>query len=457
MSSAILLSIMLSMSAGNLPADVRQDRLGSSKSPDIVVLMLDDFPGDVDVRLLERMTFLDKFFVERGIRFTNVYGNNPLCCPGRVNFLTGLYSHNHGVTRNRASMFDPRMSIATQLQAAGYHTIHAGKYLNEYSQLEEKFPPGWDRFAATENGFYTDWWSEGTFVDRRSEYHTDVLKEYALQHVGSAPADAPLFLSLNPYAVHAALHKFPKPAPRHLGTSRCDGAGVRVTPAYNEADVSDKPSWVQSRPFLSPAKGWPLRKACESLLSVDEMFKAVTNELKAQGRMRDTIFLLTADNGMDWGDHRWFGKSTPSSTHIPLYVRWPAALRNTPGEVDAHISMVDLAPTLLEAAGAPPLGPFPNGISGPDGLSVLPTILSRGEIVPQRGALLEESPKEGGNIPSWYAIRTTDGAWHYVEYQVGEKELYDLVQDPYELENLAEDPEHADTVLALSRELARTK
>jgi arylsulfatase A-like enzyme len=132
-------------------------------------------------------------------------------------------------------------------------------------------------------------------------------------------------------------------------------------------------------------------------------------------------------------------------------------LRNIPGQVDAHISMVDLAPTLLDAAGAPPLGPFPNGISGADGLSVLPTILSRGGTVPEREALLEESPKEGGKIPAWYAIRTTDEAWHYVEYQGGEKELYDQAEDPYELENLAEDPDHAETVQALSAQLARTK
>jgi N-acetylglucosamine-6-sulfatase len=425
--------------------------------PNIVVLMLDDVPGDMDIRLLERLPRVSGTFITKGQRWDRFYANDPLCCPGRASFLTGLYSHHHGVTSNRATLFRPKESVATQLRSHGYHTVITGKYLNGVEHLTDKTPPGWAKVAITSNGYFTDWWVQGTNVHRSTEYHTDVLAGYAVKYLRSAPATKPVFLMLNAYATHGAGGNpaFPRPATRHLKDPRCADVGVRMTPAYYEADVSDKPAFVQALSATPPfPNGWPLVVACRTLLSVDEMFGRVLAELKLQGRLQNTLFLLTADNPNQWGDHRIEGKNVPWGLRLPLYVRWPARLGATPTVISVPGQMTDLAPTIVEAAGiADPLGPYPTGQAGPDGASLLPAILGRDHVA--RTELLDE------HRLGWFGVTTTRGhelgAWHYIEWAGGGRELYDLAADPWELESRIADRAYADIATALSARLAELR
>nr|MBA2488343.1 sulfatase-like hydrolase/transferase [Chloroflexota bacterium] len=347
----ILLAVLTLLGAGSTASAAQVPLLSG---PNVVVLMVDDLPQEPARRLFSLTPNIRALFLDGGQRWTNMFANDPLCCPGRASFLTGLWSRHHGVRDNEdPTVFQPEVTVATALHERGYWTGIVGKYMNRLNVLPDKTPPGWDRVAITAGGYWTDWWIDDTLEVHRdkalpADYHTDVLRDQATRFLREAPQSAPVFLLLSTYAPHAGEDIFAGPivAPRHLGDARCQSVGRYKSPAYAEADVSDKPDWVAD---LSIARlhpdGWPLMKACRALLSVDEMLGAVVGELQLQGRFEDTLFMLVADNGIGWGDHRLIHKAKPYATHIPLWMRWDARLADAPAKVTAHASMVDLAPT----------------------------------------------------------------------------------------------------------------
>jgi hypothetical protein len=200
-----------------------------------------------------------------------------------------------------------------------------------------------------------------------------------------------------------------------------------------------------------------MQKYCREMFGVDTAVKRVTDELAAEGRLNNTLLVFTADNGMSWGAHRrGQQKNTPDATQLPLYMAWPAAWGSTPRDLDDYVSNIDLAPTFCELGGCT-LGPYPSGQSGPDGRSLVSLI---GQGTPRgRDAILEQSPigDADTHVPGWASIRTTGqsglGLWRYTQYATGERELYDEVNDPYELSNLAYDNGYAALQVALGQRL----
>jgi hypothetical protein len=226
------------------------------------------------------------------------------------------------------------------------------------------------------------------------------------------------------------------------------------------------------------------------------LLAATLDELRAQGRP-DPLVILTADNGMAWGAHRWMLKHVPYATPVPFFLRWPAVLGDASATVPTTITNVDLAPTLCAIAGCR-MGPYPNGF-GVDGIDLLPLLLQVGEVnlgaVPgeartlpsgvSRGAdgvisglrtgrqvvFTEHLTAEGARgMQPWRGLWTTNespiGRWVYTAYVTGEKELYDVSNgpcwewqagepgDPCQLVNLAASPEHAATRRILAATLA---
>ena len=99
-------------------------------------------------------------------------------------------------------------------------------------------------------------------------------------------------------------------------------------------------------------------RTCETLLSADRLLAATLDELRAQGRP-EPLVILTADNGMAWGAHRWLLKHVPYATPVPFFIRWPAVLGEAPATVPTTVSNVDVAPTLCAIAGCR-MGPYRN-------------------------------------------------------------------------------------------------
>jgi N-acetylglucosamine-6-sulfatase len=432
--------------------------------PDIVVIFLDDVdPHDGRVWRNEKRTpTLSSLFAKSGVQFTNAVAETPLCSPGRANTLTGQHTLNHRVDANVTKPFDPRVTIGTELQESGYQTLFVGKYMNQLrSEVKRKqlrrYAQGWDEFDIVyqDNGRYRDydmWTREGMqhYGKKPSDHLTLVTKRRVVKHLAEASTDEPVFAFVSIFDLHAPN----RPTVRYDGDKRCRNIKPWNPPSF-DADVSTKPKYVRKRP--APSKdGWPMTTYCEEMLGVDELVGAVVRQQSKRGRLDDTLFVFTADNGVAWGTHRQpQRKGVPYATPIPMVFSWPARWGEEPVRIDEVVSNIDLAPTFCAIAGCE-MGPFENGQAAADGLDLLP--LLDGEVDHlERSVVREQSGPGYIAAPEFWAIRSTSqhplGRWHYVEYETGERELYDSVMDPWELDNLADSEEHQDVVSRLSAEL----
>ncbi|MEX2557305.1 MAG: sulfatase [Actinomycetota bacterium] len=407
-------------------------------APNIVLILSDDQSLDA----LAAMPFLTSKPGGGWIEFTNAFLNTPLCCPTRATLLSGLYPHHHGVTQNTGGPFDHDSTLATWLQSAGYRTGLAGKYLNDYPFGSSPFvPPGWsDWFAnvGTSKYYNYDMFDNGTTVSYGSapeDYHTDVIARRADAFIRSS-AGEPFFLYASPIAPHSPT----TPPERYAKTPFT----VTRSPNFNEADVSDKPAWIQSLPLLSPNLENAMDKKrvqqYRAVQAVDDLIRTVYDALDDTNTLDNTVIVFMTDNGYLFGEHRGSGKNCVYEECIrtPMYVRVPwIEERVEPGLV----SSVDIAPTFADLAGMVP----PDAI---DGTSFLPLIEDPG--AGWRSSLLHQTSGTN-NQPGFWAIRTHE--WKYAELSTGERELYDLINDPYELENRAGQAELADLQAQLAAEL----
>jgi len=429
--AALLCVCVVALAGGGSPT------AGAPPAPPTLVLILDD---DQRADTIQYMPILQRELVARGVTFTNAFVTTPLCCPSRASLLRGQYAHNTGVLTNGggdlpeeresrhpggAEAFDDRSTLATWLKAAGYRTGLFGKYLNGYMQLTTRVPPGWDEWVVFAGGFFGYPLNENGVVRRMGnapeDYGTDVIARRAVQFIDRG-GSAPLFVYLAPFAPHAPA----TPHPRDAAAFR-DLAPWRP-PSYNEADLSDKPQWVRRLPSLTPqrqAQGDEFRRQqLRSLQAVDRAIGEIIEALRRTGRLEGAVILFTADNGLSWGEHRWLDRKScayEECVRVPFVVRGPGI---PAGRTDARfVHNIDIAPTFAELAGVRPGLPV-------DGRSLLP--LLRGDAAWREEILLEYW---GPALLTWTAVRTD--RWKYVEYENGDRELYDLAADPYEMSSIA--------------------
>lgn len=421
--------------------------------PNIILILTDD----MDMSHVQYMPQLRRHLTARGTTFSNAFVTYSVCAPSRASILTGQYAHNHGVVENRPPTGSFRrffedgreaQTIATWLRAAGYRTGLIGKYINRYPLPRNLayVPPGWDDWRG-----YFDWASAADgrvyyeydlnengrvvrYGDEDKDYLTDVLRDKALDFLARSGDDQPFFLYLAPFAPHGPV----QPAERH-GSLFPELRAPR-TPNYNEEDTSDKPAWVRELPLMSPevmqaTDEW-FRKRIQSLQAVDEMIDALVQALAARSLLEHTFIVFTSDNGFQFGGHRMdHGKGDPydESIRVPLVVRGPgvAAGRNEP----MLALNIDLAPTFAAIAGAA----TPDTIDGRSLLRALTGKLTQRES--RSDFLVELRSKEEAGISDYTALRSTEHL--YVEYDTGERELYDMQKDPHQLQSLHETAEPA--------------
>jgi N-acetylglucosamine-6-sulfatase len=314
------------------------------------------------------------------------------------------------------------------MQAAGYRTGLLGKYLNGYDG--SRVPGGWSDWFAKFKGHYFNWSANDNGVKRHygdapRDYQTDVLRRETLQFIDvSVNRGKPFMAYVSPPAPHGPS----TPTPRHSDAFNGEMAlpHSEMWPSFNEADVSDKPSFVQ-RPPLSAAEIDAIderhENRVESLQALDDLVEAVVNRLGNKGVLDNTYVIFTSDNGWHHGEHRIpeaKGQPYEESIHMPLLIKGP---RVTPGSTTEKVALnIDVFPTFADLGGAV----TPSYV---DGRSLRPVL--EGTPTAWRTAFL----LEGGDLQSFFGIRTTEPR-KYVEYQGDERELYDLSADPYELENV---------------------
>jgi N-acetylglucosamine-6-sulfatase len=408
----------------------------ASTKPNILFVLTDDQDPDS----LARMDKLQTRLIEEGVRFEHALVTTPSCCPSRATFLRGQYAHNHGTLSGKPptggwqqfrSDGRERSTIATWLDSAGYKTGYMGKYLNGYGaeRTTTHVPLGWDRWWGWQGG-YNEFGRDSYKInengkirtyDRRELHDTDYLSRKAEAFVRARRGERrPWFLVVATNAPHKPAHV----AERLQDLFR--KARMPKPPSFNEADVSDKPSWIRSKPRLGPEQisktqeYWRQRQ--RALQSVDDLVGNVVGALADSNQLSDTYVVYASDNGYLLYRHRVKGKGAPyeESIGVPLIVRGPGVPQ---GETRTQIvANTDWAPTIARWAGVQP----PDFV---DGRSFAPLLSSSPP--PWRKRLLIEW------LYSRHVFRgvRTSHDTTYVEYDSGERELYHLDADPYQLEN----------------------
>jgi arylsulfatase A-like enzyme len=324
-------------------------------------------------------------------------------------------------------------------------------------------------------------------------YETDTLTNFAAQELRSTLPEQPFYLQLDYTAPHGDFRHpaGPEPAPRHYDWFKGAPLPHNRGQGFDEGNVSDKPSFIKEAPYLSLSDIHTYRvywdKQLEALRSIDDGVKLLVDTLGSLHRLRNTYILFTSDNGFFFGEHRLIGGkflAYEPSTHLPFLIRGPGI---KPGSESGEIvGNIDVAPTILELAGVKPdksvdgrsMKPFfedpelrtlrpylfesfvetsdvdeAGAIAEPGDQSATPTQRKRSS-----SAIPELHPKNAGATASILAppkdyegIRL--GPYKYIAWPDGEKELYDLETDPYELNNLVRIPNYFPVRNFLHREL----
>jgi arylsulfatase A-like enzyme len=419
------------------------DRAAQRPRPNVLVIVTDDARAET----LAAMPKTRRWIGDAGVTFTNGFAPTPSCCPSRASIFSGRYVHNHGVLRQQlAGHLDQRTTLARYLKEAGYHTAMAGKFLNRWPLKTP--PPGYDRYALANGGYYDQVWAVDGAVRRVPTYSTTFIGDQALADLDSFERDdaTPWFAYLATFAPHDP--RVPEPKYAKATFPELDKVGPSTVPP-----VTGKPRYLADRTSVSLAEAARVRTGqLRTLLSVDDLVDRVMRRLSDTGELDNTLVFFLSDNGYAWGEHRHVGKFVPytESIKVPFVVRWPGHL--AAGTVDDRmVATIDIKPTVLAAAGIPLRdGDVVDGRSLLDG--------------GRRQRLLAEYWLDQANAPGirdWAALRTP--AWQYIEDydQPGGatfREFYDLTSDPGMERNLLADHDPAnDPPAGIQAELAAAR
>jgi arylsulfatase A-like enzyme len=324
-------------------------------------------------------------------------------------------------------------------------------------------------------------------------YETDTLTNFATQELRETSPEQPFYLQLDYTAPHGDFRKpaGPEPAPRHYDWFKGAPMPHNRGQGFDEGNVSDKPSFIKEAPYLSLSDIHTYRvywdKQLESLRSIDDGVKQLMDTLGSLHRLRNTYVIFTSDNGFFFGEHRLIGGkflAYEPSTHLPFLIRGPHIRADTEsGEI---VGNIDVAPTILELAGVEPdksvdgrsMTPF---FKDPELRTLRPFLFEsfvETSDVQEAGAIAEPSDQSspaprktnaaaqlsakaqrGGGATASLLAPPKDyegirlGPYKYIAWPDGEKELYDLEKDPYELNNLVRIPNYFPVRNFLHREL----
>ncbi len=440
-----------------------------AEQPNLVLITTDDQPSSSFRRAYMPATF--GALVERGTSFTDAVVNSPLCCPSRSTILTGQYPHNHGVLSNApgyGSLADKRNVLPVWLRRAGYRTAHFGKWLHGYRRVAGRRPaPGWDRwYTQHRRDRYYDYKiavGKGPLVQKgvAPEDHVTAAVARAASRFVRRKADnlEPLYLQLDLFAPHAGPETVPsgcsgtaQPEQRDLG--RFSRSLAPRVPSFNEAEIDDKPAFAQLPTLDAEAiEALDIRYRCilQSLAGADRAIKSVIREFRLAGEMSNTAFVFLTDNGFLSGEHRVrAGKARPFEEVVrtPLVLRLPSSVGAGRPVVPAPVGALDIAPTLLELAGAQPCNR--RGCRVLDGRSLLGLATGAAAERPDRAILVEMAEPQGEQAReracAFQALRTrTDVLVENTRVPDPVSGLcrdevlyehYDRIEDPFQLDNL---------------------
>jgi arylsulfatase A-like enzyme len=407
---------------------------------------------------------------DEGIRFDNCFVTNSICTPSRAAIFTGKYAHQNGVYKFTA--LDQRQpTLPKLLQKAGYHTALVGKYhlhsnpvgLDYFSILAGQgryFEP---EFIEMGDEHPSGWVHKG----KRTQYSghsSDVIADKALDYLRDRRAsDKPFMLFCHFKAPHDTwefaeryrdfLAVVDIPEPGNLFDDYAGRPALQTTLQYIGSDWGDHTNFEEETRHLKgkakKEKQYQLymKKYLRCVKGVDDNVGRILAYLDESGLADNTIVMYTGDQGFFLGEHGLYDKRFmyEEALRMPFLVRWPGNI--TSGTVsEGMILNVDFAPTILEAAGV---------ASHPDmqGRSFMPLFTGT---VPSdwRESMYYRYYYSHFETEPHYGVRTYTHKLIYFD-KIREWELYDLVKDPLEMDNVYKDPEHQQLVKELKQELLR--
>lgn len=394
----------------------------------------------------------------------NAVSGHPVCAPYRASLLTGKYTTSTGMVINEIRLHTNHTSLAHVLTGASYHTAYIGKwhmYANEWGNhydVKNSFIPkgpdrlGFDEFFAAYN-FHHEYYGECAYyhLDTNEKiycdgYEPDVQTDMAIEKIKELAAkEEPfaMFLSLgtphDPWVPEnvppEALEKFKETEfvlpPNYLPEN---DPHADDWAKLNSNERRDLPEWMRCYYAM--------------VSNLDDNIGKLNDALKEMGILDDTIFVFTSDHGELFGAHGRRAKNIfyEEAVRVPFLMKWGNRLGT--GANDVCLNSVDIMPTLLTMMDLP----IPEAVEGRD-LSA--TILGDKDAEQPAGALMmgtgATAKWEDGH--EWRAFRTKQ--YTYAKYLVdGQELLFDNIADPYQKENLIDNPAYADVLAQLKADMA---
>jgi N-acetylglucosamine-6-sulfatase len=450
--------------------------LRAAERPNVVVMLCDDIrwnalscAGHPHLKTPN----IDRLASE-GIYFENMFCTTSLCSPSRATILSGLYAHAHGVTNNFTDYPEDLDSFPRRLQESGYRTAYLGKW--HMGEKSDEPRPGFDYFV-THKGqgkyFDTEFNFNGDGRKVVPGYYTTVVTDMAIDWMKeqkSARDETPFMLMIGQKAPHSFY--FPEPKYEHVFDD------VEVNYPHSAFKLDDKPEWIKKRlntwhgiygPIFDWREEFPNDKASGvldfarmvraywgTILSVDDSVGRLYEYLDRIGELDNTMFVFLGDNGLLEGEHGMVDKRTAheASIRVPMIIRYPGWTRESgPVRVEQQVLTTDVAPTILDAAGASPMQDI-------HGSSIKPLVSGSAATWRREWLYHYNYEKQFPYTPNVRAVR--GDRFKYIRYPHGDgspdrhmAELYDLQKDPGETTNLVNDPEYKATIAEMEQRLVR--
>jgi arylsulfatase A-like enzyme len=426
----------------------KASRAASPKRPNVVILVVDTLRADhLSTYGYARRTspYLDRV-AEESVVFESAFTVMSHTLPAHISLVTGVHPATHQVLSNGWRYEGPYPTLGERLRRAGYETAAfvSGFPLPHGSGFERGFDTYRDTFLGGRRRLSID----GEVTNRRAIVW--------LRQQGGRP----FFLVVHYFDTHQP-YTWPLDDPPPFTVddvlrTRLDELAIS---GRTTKDVSHRQLELDGRPVPLPEAV----NAYDNLIwRVDRLIEGICAELARLGLREDTLLIVTSDHGEGLGQHSYFSHGLylyEEQLRIPLIVRAPAAAGWEPRRIRSTVSLLDVAPTVLELAGLPL-----EGLLHGRSLRLLvesPGLEAERRIVAQRREFPEDirETREARFAPdtSLHAVRGDDPL-KYLRTGDGAEELYDLGADPYERRNLAEDrPEDLARMRLALEELLRAR
>lgn len=388
-----------------------------------------------------------------GMLFTNAHAQAPICAPSRASLMSGLLPHQTGIygqvrdnqLRGAVDAVASTSFLTEYLKNNGYYTAGRGKLFHqgapdgtfhEYFREGDFGPKPEKRMKWESNRTHTDW---GPFPEKDEDMLDLQTANWGAEWLRKSHDD-PFFLGLGMIRPHVPWH-----APKKW-FDLYPLEDIQLPP-WLENDMEDIPpagKYLTDVPQM-PTLEWaikndewrPILQAYLASISfADHCIGIAVNALNSSAYADNTYIVLFSDHGYHLGEKGRFAKMSlwERSTRVPLIITGPNI---KPGKTSAPVGLIDLYPTILDLAELPE-----NPANA--GRSLMPFLMGAGEI---REPVTSVYGKDN------FAV--IDERYRYIQYQNGEEELYDLMKDPNEWDNIAGEPNYSDIKRKLAAKIPK--